>query len=182
MGSLLDAIGAVAIGGILLVSMITTLYMMQANGNNLNSLITLMQISEDVSSAIDSLYLSKVGLGVTSSSPIVATSSNSFEFLTKNPVTNLTDTIKIIQESADVWGYPLSVYRNSVLELGPFSLKDSLDFIFYDRSETVTTTVDSIRSVKMTAEFTSPAIPTTSSLVNVNNKIIIWRYFKNLYI
>lgn len=182
MHSFLDIIGAAAIGGILLVSMLNAMFTMQANGNNLNRFMQLIEISEDVSDTIDSLYLSKVGLGVDSLFPIVENSKNRFKFLTRNPTTNFLDTILIAQEDSTAKGYPLKVYRNSALEMGPFWLGDSLDFTYYNSSESETSLIDSIHSLRMAAEYTSSSFPSQRKLVTVKNEIVIWKYFKSIYL
>lgn len=182
MHSLLDVIGAVAIGGILLISMLNAMFTMQTNGNNLNNFLQLIKISEDVSDTIDSLYLARVGRGVDSLFPILANSVNSFEFLTVNPTTNNLDTILITQEAHTQKGYPLKVYRNSILEMGPFWLGDSLELKYYNSSEQETSIIDSIRSLSMDAEYTSTILPSEKKLLVVKNEIVIWKYFRSIFL
>jgi len=182
MQSLLDIIGAAAIGGILIVSMLNAMFTMQASGNNLNNYLQLIKISEDVTDVLDSLYLAKVGSGVDSLTPITVYTNNRFEFLTKSSFGSSLDTILIAQEDSTSKGYPLKVYRNSVLEMGPFWLGDSLQFTYYDKSEQVTNIADSIHSIKMSAEFISPRIPSDKKIVVLKNEIVIWEYFTSIYL
>ena len=195
MGSLLDALGAVVIGGLFLVAMFNALSNVQAVGYNTNIQTTLNEISERVISGtidddtgetipgISNGYLSKVGAGIDSLAVLLATDST-FQFRIKDSVSASIDTILIYKENDS-----LKLMRNGSMEFGPFELSqnsDNLKFTYYDVNENeITSTQDSlsyIRSVRIDIEFFANTYRGDSDKRVINNKIVLWQYFKNLYL
>lgn len=183
MGSLLDAVGALVIGGMFLVTMFTAQFNVRSIGSDSNMELTLIEMSEKVVDNVNS-YLSKVGLGVVGTDKISVASPNSFEFKGKDNILDPTYTILVVQEAYDdaEKGYPFKIYRNGSLELGPFYLADSLRITYYDIDEVITYTRENIRSIKVEMEFTYDIYSSGVRNKKIRNKITFWKYFDNLYI
>jgi hypothetical protein len=183
MGSMLDAIAALVIGGMILISIFNTMFNVNFLGHDLNTEFSLMKTAEQIVAGIDTLYLAKVGSGMGTSTGILEATSNKFKFEHKvSPESTDEDEICIVQETKDTNGYPLKVYRNDTLELGPFWLADSLKFTYYTKSGNVTTNLDSVRSVKVKMNFTYDYLSSGQSGRKVRYDTTFWRYFENLYL
>ncbi len=195
MGSLLDALGAVVIGGLFLIAMFNALSNVQAVGYNTNMQTTLNEISERVISGtidddtgetipgISNGYLSKVGAGIDSLAVLLATDST-FQFRIKDSVSASIDIILIYKENDS-----LKLTRNGSMEFGPFELSqnsNNLKFTYYDVNENeITSPQDSlsyIRSVRIDIEFFANTYRGDIDKRAINNKIVLWQYFKNLYL
>lgn len=198
MGSLLDALGAVVIGGLFLVAMFNALSNVQAVGYNTNIQTTLNEISERVISGtidddtgeiipgISNGYLSKVGAGIDSLAVLLATDST-FQFRIKDSVSASIDEILIYKENDS-----LKLMRNGSMEFGPFELSqnfNSLKFTYYDEENdsisfpiATQSSRDDIRSVRIDIEFFANTYRGDIDKRSINNKIVLWQYFKNLYL
>ena len=191
MGSLLDAIGAAVIGSLLLISMFNAIFNVQAIGQNIKMLVTLYDVSDKVTSVIES-YLSKVGLDVDTTSAIIgAAAPDSFKFLGKMSLDTLlaVDTFLIVDgDSIPDKGYPLRLLRNDSLKLGPFYLSDTLKFTYYTGNDDslafpiAQVYRDSIRYVKVEMEFSFDRFSTDPEKRKIRHRITFWKYFKNLYL
>jgi len=183
MGSMLDAIGALVIGGMILISIFNTMFNVNFLGYDLNMEFQLMKTSEQIVAGIDTLYLAKVGSGMGTSTGIKVATPINFKYQYKaTPQATVADEINIVQEAKATNGYPLKVYRNGKLELGPFWLADSLKFIYYSKSGNVTTNVDSVRSVRVRMNFTYDYLSSGQGGRKIRYDTTFWRYFENLYL
>ncbi len=183
MGHLLDAIGALVIGGMFFITMFNSMFDVRSAGHDLIVQLALNKVSEDVVNGLDSLYLAKVGAGIpTDSIAIFESGSKRFEFRGRMSVFSSIDTIEVVQEDSTDLGYPFKVYRNGILELGPFWLSDSLKFTYYDIDENETSIPDSVHSMKVEMEFTYDMYSSGTGKRKIRKRLTFWKYFRNLYL
>ncbi|MDY6916207.1 MAG: hypothetical protein SVM86_07830 [Candidatus Cloacimonadota bacterium] len=188
MTAILETIWATVIGGMIIVSILNGLFTIQITAMNLEMQITLNDISEDVTSVLNNGILSRVGSGVPPDSTIISSAKiNEFEFKGKLTNDNTVSVIKVVQEDSTANGYPLKVYKDNSLVMGPFWLVDSLTVQYYDKdgnelSTPVTTYIDSIRYAKFDMEFFQKGIDRNNFENNLRSRIVFWRYFLNTYL
>lgn len=194
MGSLLDAIGAVAIGGLFLITMFTTLFNVQVTGQNIGLQVTLNQCADVICDELDN-YLGIVCIDATGSGTdtIMVAASDSFKFCSNwdvfaDTTTSSENVIKIALGNSTPIGYPMQVTQNDTLIPGTdiaLWLK-SLNFTYYNEDDRIILTpidsLDYIRSVKVEMEFFHEGSLVGPGERSINTKIIFWEYFKNLYI
>ena len=191
MSSLLDAIGALAIGGLFLVTMFTTLFNVQVTGQNIGLQVNLNQCAQVICRELD-LYLGKVGVDV-SGPDILEAEPQSFEFrskwsITADTTTTTENTVKIAIGDSMPCGFPIEVTQNDTLIPGSdiaLWLK-SLNFTYYNEDDRIILTpldsLNHIRSVKVDMEFFHEGSSVGTGARNINTKIVFWKYFKNLYL
>ena len=181
--SLIDVLGATIIGAILLLSMLSATYHVQAMSLNIRMYVNLFDISDNTISIVEA-YLSKVGFGLPAgTTAILAATPDSVLFRAKLSLLDSTyTTLSLVQgDSIADKGYPFQLKRNGVRELGPFYLSDKMILTYYDENVDATTDPPDIRSVKCEMEFfykTSGKFDTKQ----YKNRITFWKYFKNLYL
>jgi len=191
----LEAIGALVIGGIFLVMMFNAYYNVNVASHNISMQVTTNQITESVSSLLDSIYLSKVGAAVdTSTVAVTKAQIRKFEFLGKsNPFDDSLSTFYIVQGGydADRNAYPLTIQINGVVDAGPFWMSDQMTFTYYDVNENQLTYVglyffssqrDLVRSVRIEFELFYDPLVTSGQQAEIKQKMVFWKYFKNLYL
>ncbi len=197
MGSLIDTIGAVIIGGILLLTMINALFHIHAQGINIEQHTILTEVSERIATIMGD-YLTRVGAGITPGSAILdSTTVNSFRFNSRDSThTSIIRQFYIVQgDSITNKGYPLRVNIDGVTNLGPFWLSDELKFTYYDvYGDSISFVgglipagqLNDIRSLKLKMEFFYDAFAPDSlagpDRKDPKNQIIIWSFFPNLYL
>lgn len=198
MSSILDVIGSVLIGGLILLTIFNALSNVQVFSYNTQLQISLNKMSEDLITGRKvngedypglTRYLSKVGAGVpTGTTAILEATSNSFRFFGQMSVSSSIRMIYIVQESQTSEGYPIYVYNSdmSTSELGPFWLADSLNLTYYDVNNTIITLPNSnrdlIRSIKVDLIFFYDTLHPDIDKRIIRHRIVFWRYFKNLYL
>ena len=201
MASLLDVIGAAIVGSMVLLMMFTSLFNMQVINYNTQVQTNLSQMSEDLITgrtvgSVNYLgletYLSKVGAGVPNTlDPILEATSISFKFLGKESSTSsIHSTFYIVQEDSTSNGYPLFVYQDDMTTgnqiLGPFWLADPLAITYYDSNDHIVPTPDSnhdlIRSAKVDLMFFFNTHQPDIDKKLLRHNIVLWKYFKNLYL
>ncbi|HHE40872.1 MAG TPA: hypothetical protein ENL10_05165 [Candidatus Cloacimonetes bacterium] len=182
MAAILEAIGATIIGGIFILTMITSIINLHAIGVNVNQQIELVEISEDVVSVIES-YLSLVAAGVVDSA-IISTQDTSFTYSYADSVGGTRHIVNMAQEDIDD-SKQLSVYVDSGTEpeLGPFELSDfGVQFTYYDVNDNPNPADSLVRYVQMIMEFQYDTFREDIDKRFVRHRIQIWKYFKNLYL
>jgi len=187
MGSMINIIGATAIGAMFLLTVLGGIFNAQAIAYNAQMQVTLIQISEDVTEILDSYYLSRVGLGVYSGNEITYASSDSLQF-TSCLDDDIEYTILITKDAND----DLVVYRtpDGSLDFGPFELSDNTDnlkFTYYKYDSTTggdieESSLNLIQSVEVDIEFQYGTYKMDTGVDYVRHKIKFWTYFKNLYL
>jgi len=188
MTAILETIWATVIGGMLIVSILNGLFTIQTTAMNLEMQVTLNQISEDVTSLINDDILARVGSGVDPDSTIILTATtNEFEFKGRLAEETAVSTIKLVQEDSTASGYPLKVYQDNILIMGPFWLADSLDINYFKTDDTelstpVTTYLDSIRYASFKMEYYRKGIDKENFETNLKSQIVFWRYFYNMFL
>ena len=192
MGNMINVIAATAIGSMFLLTILSGIFNAQAIAFNAKMQVTLAQVSEDVIEILDTYYLSRVGLGV-SSNEITSALDSSFEF--KSCLDDATGddteyTILITKDGND----DLVVYRNGAIDFGPFELSDNTDnlkftYFKYDSSTggdievaSPDSNKEDILSVEVDIEFQYQTYKMESGKDYVRHIVKFWSYFKNLYI
>lgn len=199
MNSIIDVIGSFVIGAILILAIINAIFSIQASSVDMQKQMVLTEISEDITSILTE-YLSRVGAGVPKSSAILtSTGTHQFNFLGRNDSsTGAVRNFYIAQgDSVANRGFPLKVYIDGNLEMGPFWLSKRMNLTYFDESGNLIPVtndlVDSgfhsqIRSVRVQLTFFYDAfLPkrNTASLdesSNIKNEVVFWKYFLNMYL
>jgi len=143
---MLEAIGALIIGGIFMVMMFNAYHNVNVAASNITQQISINAITESVCSMLDSLYLSKVGAGVDSLTvAITQAKKRKFKFLGKiNPTDPTPSEIYIYQGgySSQYGGWPLRVKIDGSVDAGPFYMSSKIVFKYYDVNESQKTYTD----------------------------------------
>ena len=180
--SILEGIGATIIGGIFILTMITSIINIQAVGVNINQQIVLVKISEDVVSVIES-YLSLVGASVADSA-IISTQDTLFTYSYADSVGGSRHVVNMAQENIN-GEKQLSVYvdGSATPVLGPFELSDfGIQFTYYDVDDIPNPADSLVRYVQMIMEFEYDTYRDDIDKRFITHRIQIWKYFKNLYL
>lgn len=190
MTSLLDALGAAAIGGLFIITMLTAMFNIQAEGFNATMAITTTRISEEYVNLVDSLYMAKVGLGAIEGDEIITADENEFVFITQwnylaeppRLISGVNFEISIVVGDETDDGYPLTVHQDNEHLFGPIYLSENDIFTYYDVDENETTTRAEIRSARVQMAFRTETYRFQSGPQSVSYRLTFWKYFKNLYL
>jgi hypothetical protein len=198
MNALLDAIGAVAVGGMILLSVMSGMYNIQVYSHNTKLQSTLTSTSEIAATAMQDRYLSALGLipsGILASidpdSLIVAASRKTFQFYAE--IDGSVQLISIQQGTINGAGmYPLTAQVGGNLDFGPFNTSVENIFHFFDENNNAINfasnsipngQIKNIRSVRVDISFALQGLSQlTGGNRNLMNKIVFWQYFKNIYL
>ena len=190
----LEAIGAIVIGGIFLVMMFNAYYNVNVSSYNISMQVTLNDMTERVTSLLDSIYLSKVGAGTDTSIVAITTAAQTkFEYLGLNsPDDDSLNTICIEQGIYDSLqdAFPLWIKVNGLNDAGPFWMSKAIVFEYYDVNENLftytdllsSTNRDLVRSLKLDLELFFVPLTPNAQQSEIKHNIIFWKYFKNLYL
>lgn len=199
MQALLDAVGSVVVGGMVLVTIITALSNVQAYSYNINIQLTLNKISESITSVLDDRYLSSLATFSPTSSPPVSK---------ENAILNASRTrlrfwgeidgaisridIRVGAQDAQTGWWPLTVEIEGNLDFGEFFISQQNVFTYFDENSNQMafsgntipgSQTDKIHSVKLDLAYVLTGMADNSGVSqNIHNKIIFWKFFKNLYI
>ena len=192
MNSMFDVVLSLIIGGMLVLSMITAMTTIHAQGFNQQIHITLMRNSEDIGKIIRGYYLANLGIKH-SGNPIISVTSKSFRFWSYiiNPVAGgYVDTdVTIAERTAPSGEKTILVYRNnnpSLRLFGPFVLDSSgLTIRYYDRNDSLLTgsfTASDIYSVEMGFRTQREGINLASNNpLSITNYVYLKKYLINRY-
>jgi len=194
MSALIDAIGALVIGGLLLLIMINTLFNIHSQAVDIEQQLILSQISENITRIITG-YLSLAGAGE-SGVILDSTGVHRLKFnASDSTYTSDLRTFDIIQGDSTQFGFPLVVNVDDVRELGPFYLSEEMEITFFDENDNhiVLTNglvpsgnLDDIRYIRLELEFFYDAFSSNDVpgwiREDPKNHIILWRYFINMYL
>jgi len=195
MTALIDAIGAVIIGGLLLLTMVTSLFNINSKAADIGQQVILAEVSEDIARIVGE-YLSLAGAGV-GGQIISPCGRTGFRFTANDTTyTSLQRTYELVQGNSTDAGYPFEVYIDNQLVLGPFFLADSLRFTYFDASHAIITmnnngilpdaNLPDVRLIRMEMEFYYDAFAPDSlsgpDSKDPKNRIVLWRYLMNMYL
>jgi hypothetical protein len=135
MQSLLDIIGATIIGGMLLVTMFTSLITIQENNMMLKGEMQIINDLEYISNMIDNYYMEKIGYelpGGVEAFPLAE--SDEINFNTKiDDGDNTIYLVKIFTGNEDAdYGYPLWIQVSGGTNIGPVWLSEPMEFRYYN--------------------------------------------------
>jgi len=194
MSALIDAIGALVIGGILILTMVNSIFNIHAQSVDIEQQLILSQISENIAKIVTG-YLSRAGAGETGSI-MDSTGVHRLKFSASDSTyTSTLKTFDIIQGDSTQFGYPLEVYVDNVKELGPFYLSEEMTITYFDGNNNVINLVNgmvpsanlgNLRNMRLELEFfydafSPPDIPSLTR-EEPKNRIVLWRYFINMYL
>ncbi len=186
MQSMLDTIGSVIIGGIVLLTIMSALFRIQGDTFDATMQLSINKTAEDAVAILENYYLKSVGTGIHPDSiSIISATTTEFVYLKQTQATSVNpDTVRIYTGANTRVGFPFRVEINSVVDFGPFMLEDSLKIEYYNQTEgEIVTTADSldfIRSAMFDMTFFYPNFD-PNKMIRTRHRIIFWKYFKNLY-
>ena len=199
MSSIIDLIGSFVIGAILIIAIMNAVFSIQASSIDMQKQMLLTEVSEDITSILTE-YLSRVGAGVPKSSAVLTnTGTRQFNFLGRNDSsTGAVKNFYIAQgDSVANRGFPLKVYIDGKLEMGPFWLSKRMNLTYFDDSGNLIPVTNDlvdpgfhsqIRSVRVQLSFFYDAylprgtITSLDESSNVKNEVVFWKYFLNMYL
>jgi len=199
MNSMLDVIGSFVIGAILILAIMNAVFSIHASSVDMQQQMLLTEVSEEITSILTE-YLSRVGAGVPKTSAVLTkTGTYQFNFLGRNDSsTGAVRNFYIAQgDSVANRGFPLEVYIDGNLEMGPFWLSKRMNLTYFDESGNLIPVTNDlvdagsynlIRSVRVQLTFFYDAFlpkSNTASLdesSNVKNEVVFWKYFLNMYL
>ncbi len=186
MSVILDILGSIIVGTLLLLMLVSFQYKMQASADRY---LYMKDMIEHTDKAVEKLnkVIALAGVGYTPATTVIYANSDSLVFrsywnyetdsLELNPVTL---SIKVSTLTSPV-GKALVLRQNGVPleDLGYIFWVNDLDFVYYDKNDAVTTTVANIRSAeaRLTFSRTAPMGGTAA----LQNKIQVRCYFMNAY-
>lgn len=186
MSIILDIIGSVIIGSMLLLMLITFQYKLTDSADRYMYMKELISHSDMAAVKLNQV-IALAGVGYTPTTTVIYATTDSLVFRTYwNFDTNaiqlspLTISIKISDLPTPI-GRALVIRQNGVPleDLGYIFYASDLDFRYYDRNDALTTTAANVRAAEMWITFTRTA-PTTGS-TNLQNKIQLKCFFMNAY-
>ncbi len=187
MAQMIGVLAALVIGGLFLISMMTTLFNIQVNSRDLADTVPIHKNTEHLCNQMQST-LGLVGIGIHDGTAIVTASATEFKFRTQWDVFG--DTLSTVKDT--IWIRQGTNYnqlgRDVLVTCHNLPVSDfyavqwfkSIAFTYYDVSGNITATLADIRSIRVDLSLEKP-----SSLVGrptMKNKVSFWCYFKNLYL
>lgn len=199
MNALLDAIGAVAVGGVILLAVISGMHNIQVYSYNTSLQATLTTTSEISSAALQDRYLSAAGMMpanlMATTNPdtmIISATRKQLQFYAE-----IDGSIQVVniqqgtQDGTTGW-YPFSVLVGGNLDYGIFFTSVENVFTYFDENHTQIAFVsnaipsadlENIRLVRVDLSFVLRGMSQlTGGNRTVMNRIVFWQYFKNLYL
>jgi len=181
MGALLDVIGAVVAGSLVVTTIILSILNFQEFNFNIQSTLYLTDSGEEVVRVLDQYYLSNI-------EDIDTISPRLFRFKAKLDNVN-TDSITIeISNKKETIGYPMTVTvvnmttKASRIDAGPFVVADTNVFTFYNKFLDTTSTLDDIRNMRIDLSFPKEAWSTNNNTKLLYYPITFWKSLKTIYI
>ncbi|MDP8322574.1 MAG: hypothetical protein RAO94_09520 [Candidatus Stygibacter australis] len=137
MQSLLDIIGATIIGGLLMVTMFTSMITIQENNMILKGEMQIITELEYISNMIDDYYMDKIGYELPSTTEAFPVADqNEVWFNAKLDDGDNNIYLVKISTSGEVlpYGYPMNIVVTGLPDVGPIYLADNLVFAYFDVS------------------------------------------------
>jgi hypothetical protein len=187
MAQIIGVIAALIIGGLFLTTMMTTLYNIQVNSKDLADTVPLHKNTEHMCNQMQST-LGLVGIGIHDGTAILTASSTEFKFRTKWDVFG--DSLKTVADT--VWirsgstvnqlgrDVLVTCHNQPVSDFKAILWFKSMAFTYYDASGSITSTLSSIRSMRVDVSFEKQS--SIMGRPTMKNKVSFWSYFKNLYL
>ena len=187
MNSIIDVIGALIAGTVVIITIILTIINVQKIKYNTETMLNLYSSGDIYVSSIDQGFLEKVGLNLyNDEAPITIANQNIFEFRAKETRTATSmDTYRIFTTTTNN-NRSLIITENGteVFATTPVFIGTGDIFTYYDGGNPPLPTFDTalIHSVKVDLTFLAPAWNENILKPNLEYPITFWRYFKNVYI
>lgn len=193
MASLLDAIGAFIIGGILLLTMVNALFNVHATAVDIEQQIILSEVTERLARILSD-YLSLAGAGP-DAAILDSTGVHRLRFSVNYTFTSETRIVDFMQGDSTAQGFPLNIFVDDELEGGPYFLSEPLQIDYFDEADNLIAlsgdlvpsgSLDDIRYARLEMEFFydafAPIAVPGPDRRDPKNRIVLWRYFMNMYL
>lgn len=199
MGSMLDVIGALVIGGMFIITMMTSIFKIQQLSYNSNMLTTLNKTSELVTRVIDYEYLARLGNGLKDKSSIITEANDTtftFRYKKATAIIPVSMQLRTHTTISNIYNFGVYVNSSATPSLGTFLLeakntgtgaKKSI-FTYYNENDArIMTPNDSlqyIRSMRLSLYFVYEGRLTGAGVgvdKRYRNQIYLWKYFNNMW-
>ncbi len=165
MGALLDVLGALLIGTMLLMMMVSFQYQLQDTAQTAIYAASMLDHMDVAAKSINGV-IALAGIGMEPANVVVNANSTAFEFKSywnyiTNQLTNNIVTIKIALEPAENGDAKVLVIRQNETILDPLGYilwVDELSFLYYDIDDQITTTNTQVRAAEAWLTFKRDAI------------------------
>lgn len=185
MGALLDILGSVFTGTLVLITIITSILNFQELHYNIRTMITLADIGEQVMENFDKYYLANIEeVDRIYGSKMIAKG--------KLDLAVVDSMIIEVGKTKDGLGYPLTINvvnmatKNSTLSFGPFTVADTTVFTFYDLNMNEITSNDSlanIRNIRVNLTFIEKGWERVEGEKKyITHPVMFWKCFKTIYV
>ena len=198
MNALLDTLGATVIGSMFMLTILNSLFNIQALSTNFQRQITLLDQTERVTNILDTYYLSAVGRSLSSNSSIISRAEED-RFTFRGELDGNIHLIDIQAGAIDTLrnAYPLAVFVDGTKNYGPFWVSttndDSYDGIritYYDNTGNTLSYSDlqiqsnrnRIISLKFELELVYETYRRDLRAMDNKHQITFWKYLTNLYL
>ena len=180
MGALLDAIGAIFVGSMVLVTIIVSILNFQHLNYNITTVANLTNISEKIYRVFDQYYMANV-------EDIVLVEPNHFIFHATLEGGQRKLVEIIIDNEKEGIGYPLKVRTTDMVtgevkwDAGSYIIADYDIFTYYNRDMTEVASPDSVNDIKMNLGFVEKGWNNDETEL-IYFYMTIWKSFKKTYL
>ncbi len=198
MNALLDTLGATVIGAMFMLTILNSLFNVQAISTNFQRQINLLDQTERVTNILDTYYLSAAGRSLSSNSSII-TRAKEDRFTFRGELDGNIRLIDIRTGAIDTLrnAYPLAVYVDGTKDYGPFWVSttndgayDGIRITYYDRTGNTLSYSNlqnqsirnQIRSLKFELELVYETYREDMRAMDNKHQITFWKYLTNLYL
>jgi hypothetical protein len=190
MSAIIDIIGATIAGGMVLITIITTIFNIQRNNFNTNVWLNMKSHAQTFINSFDQAYLENVGRHMLSSADaedlILTAETNMFSYNSANRPFDPTPSTFVIEVTGTPQKYVIEVKENGVkvYDSLPFYLANNDIFVYYDSMGNVVspgTHLDQISLCRVNLVFNADSWDADPSVM-LNFPITFWRNFKNITI
>lgn len=194
MSALIDAIGALVIGGLLLLMIVNSLFNIHAQSVDIEQQLLLSQVSENIARILSG-YLSLAGAGE-GGAILDSTGVHRLRYIANDSTfTSILRTYDIVQGDSTQGGFPLEIFVDGTRIMGPFFLSEEMQLTFYNENDNQMSLTNDlipsadlvdIRYIRLEIEFFYDAFSPLDIpgwiRDDPKNHIVLWRYFVNMYL
>lgn len=197
MNALLDAMGATVIGAMFMLTILSSMFNIQAISQNANLQMQIIDRTERVTSVLDYHYLEAVGAGISSGAIISSATATNFTFF--GELEGSMRKIRLVRRNFDNTrnAYAIEVEIDDVAQFGPFWASNSNDgtlsgmnIRYFNQNNAVISygalatqsQRDLIRSISVELELVFDTYRRDLRAVDNKHRITFWKHFPNLYL
>lgn len=187
MSAILDVLGALVIGSMLMLMMITFQYQLRDTADTVIFMSGMIDHMETASARLNDI-IALAGIGFSPATTVARADTNRLEFNTMwnfqaKAIDSTPHVIKISLATAQTpLGRALTVYQDDVIieGLGAIFWVDALRFVYFDKQDNLTTTAALARSAELWLTFRHNA--PKADLEPLHTKLQMRCYFMNAYL